>query len=202
MRLLLLIKPRYAAASPPLALAPELGSVHAPPILAAASSCVCVCLLSQVWANYQEKPAEEFVHVSEEKERVAKYRAVYVTEITDMLHFYTQDVETGKSAVPLKRHADFMSVNYLHRSDIRLIPGRRRPPRPPASACRPNKGRPVCYGPRNEGDKSRRRRPSALMGEEMREKFGDGGGEEVTTPGILARLLRHRAPPPHRSPAS
>uniref|UniRef100_A0A6D2XFT8 Staphylococcal nuclease domain-containing protein n=1 Tax=Takifugu rubripes TaxID=31033 RepID=A0A6D2XFT8_TAKRU len=48
-----------------------------------------------VWANYEEKPAEEFVHVSEEKERVAKYRAVYVTEITDTLHFYTQDVETG-----------------------------------------------------------------------------------------------------------
>lgn len=58
--------------------------------------CVCVCLPSQVWANYEEKPAEEFVHVSEEKERVAKYRAVYVTEITDTLHFYTQDVETGK----------------------------------------------------------------------------------------------------------
>lgn len=35
------------------------------------------------------------MHVSEEKERVAKYRAVYVTEITDTLHFYTQDVETG-----------------------------------------------------------------------------------------------------------
>lgn len=35
---------------------------------------------------------------SEEKERVAKYRAVYVTEITDELHFYTQDVETGKQA--------------------------------------------------------------------------------------------------------
>uniref|UniRef100_A0A6D2XFT9 Staphylococcal nuclease domain-containing protein n=1 Tax=Takifugu rubripes TaxID=31033 RepID=A0A6D2XFT9_TAKRU len=49
----------------------------------------------KVWANYEEKPAEEFVHVSEEKERVAKYRAVYVTEITDTLHFYTQDVETG-----------------------------------------------------------------------------------------------------------
>ncbi|TWW64713.1 p100 co-activator [Takifugu flavidus] len=49
----------------------------------------------EVWANYEEKPAEEFVHVSEEKERVAKYRAVYVTEITDTLHFYTQDVETG-----------------------------------------------------------------------------------------------------------
>lgn len=56
---------------------------------------MCVCLVSQVWANYEEKPAEEFVHVSEEKERVAKYRAVYVTEITDTLHFYTQDVETG-----------------------------------------------------------------------------------------------------------
>lgn len=35
------------------------------------------------------------MHVSEEKERVANYRPVYVTEITDTLHFYAQDVETG-----------------------------------------------------------------------------------------------------------
>lgn len=55
---------------------------------------VCVCVL-QIWANYEEKPVEEVVHVSEEKERVANYRAVYVTEISDTLHFYTQDVETG-----------------------------------------------------------------------------------------------------------
>lgn len=32
----------------------------------------------------------------EEKERVPSYKPVYVTEITDSLHFYTQDVETGK----------------------------------------------------------------------------------------------------------
>lgn len=38
---------------------------------------------------------EEVVHVMEEKERTANYRAVYVTEITDTMHFYTQDVETG-----------------------------------------------------------------------------------------------------------
>ncbi|KAM4615657.1 staphylococcal nuclease domain-containing protein 1 [Polymixia lowei] len=49
----------------------------------------------KIWANYEEKPVEEVVHLSEEKERVANYRAVYVTEITDSLHFYTQDVETG-----------------------------------------------------------------------------------------------------------
>uniref|UniRef100_A0A665VG68 Staphylococcal nuclease domain-containing protein n=1 Tax=Echeneis naucrates TaxID=173247 RepID=A0A665VG68_ECHNA len=48
-----------------------------------------------IWANYEEKPVEEVVHLSEEKERVANYRPVYVTEITDTLHFYTQDVETG-----------------------------------------------------------------------------------------------------------
>lgn len=35
------------------------------------------------------------MHLSEEKERVANYRPVYVTEITDNLHFYAQDVETG-----------------------------------------------------------------------------------------------------------
>ncbi|KAL7867516.1 hypothetical protein SRHO_G00089000 [Serrasalmus rhombeus] len=49
----------------------------------------------KIWANYEEKPTEEVAQVSEEKERVANYRPVYVTEITDGLHFYTQDVETG-----------------------------------------------------------------------------------------------------------
>ncbi|XP_023256835.1 staphylococcal nuclease domain-containing protein 1 [Seriola lalandi dorsalis] len=49
----------------------------------------------KIWANYEEKPVEEVVHLSEEKERVANYRPVYVTEITDTLHFYSQDVETG-----------------------------------------------------------------------------------------------------------
>uniref|UniRef100_A0A3Q3FEJ7 Staphylococcal nuclease domain-containing protein 1 n=1 Tax=Labrus bergylta TaxID=56723 RepID=A0A3Q3FEJ7_9LABR len=52
-------------------------------------------LQREVWANYEEKPVEEVVHVTEEKERVPNYRAVYVTEISDTLHFYTQDVETG-----------------------------------------------------------------------------------------------------------
>uniref|UniRef100_A0A8C6NKX5 Staphylococcal nuclease domain-containing protein n=1 Tax=Nothobranchius furzeri TaxID=105023 RepID=A0A8C6NKX5_NOTFU len=49
----------------------------------------------KIWANYEEKPVEEVVHVSEEKERVTNYRPVYVTEIADTLHFYAQDVETG-----------------------------------------------------------------------------------------------------------
>uniref|UniRef100_A0A674A7W8 Staphylococcal nuclease domain-containing protein n=1 Tax=Salmo trutta TaxID=8032 RepID=A0A674A7W8_SALTR len=49
----------------------------------------------KIWANYEEKKVEEVVHVMEEKERTANYRAVYVTEITDTMHFYTQDVETG-----------------------------------------------------------------------------------------------------------
>lgn len=31
----------------------------------------------------------------EEKERTANYKPVFVTEITDDLHFYVQDVETG-----------------------------------------------------------------------------------------------------------
>uniref|UniRef100_A0A8C2ZSS9 Staphylococcal nuclease domain-containing protein n=1 Tax=Cyclopterus lumpus TaxID=8103 RepID=A0A8C2ZSS9_CYCLU len=48
-----------------------------------------------IWANYEEKPVEEVVYVTEEKERAANYRAVYVTEICDTLHFYSQDVETG-----------------------------------------------------------------------------------------------------------
>ncbi|XP_049892608.1 staphylococcal nuclease domain-containing protein 1 [Epinephelus moara] len=49
----------------------------------------------KIWANYEEKPVEEVVHQTEEKERVANYRPVYVTEICDTLHFYAQDVETG-----------------------------------------------------------------------------------------------------------
>ncbi|XP_057179611.1 staphylococcal nuclease domain-containing protein 1 [Triplophysa rosa] len=49
----------------------------------------------KVWANYEEKPIEEVAQITEEIERVPKYRPVYVTEITDGLHFYAQDVETG-----------------------------------------------------------------------------------------------------------
>uniref|UniRef100_A0AAQ4S1P2 Staphylococcal nuclease domain-containing protein 1 n=1 Tax=Gasterosteus aculeatus aculeatus TaxID=481459 RepID=A0AAQ4S1P2_GASAC len=52
-------------------------------------------LQREIWANYEEKPVEEVVHVKEAKERVANYKPVYVTEICDTLHFYTQDVETG-----------------------------------------------------------------------------------------------------------
>lgn len=37
------------------------------------------------------------MHLSEEKERVPNYRPVFVTEISDNLHFYAQDVETGNS---------------------------------------------------------------------------------------------------------
>ncbi|CAL8337658.1 unnamed protein product [Arctogadus glacialis] len=48
-----------------------------------------------VWANYEEKPVEEVVQMKEEKERVANYKAAYVTEISDSMHFYAQDVETG-----------------------------------------------------------------------------------------------------------
>lgn len=49
----------------------------------------------QVWSHYEEAPVEEVVPVLEEKERTANYKPVFVTEITDDLHFYVQDVETG-----------------------------------------------------------------------------------------------------------
>lgn len=49
----------------------------------------------QVWAHYEEQPVEEVVPVLEE-ERSASYKPVFVTEITDDLHFYVQDVETGE----------------------------------------------------------------------------------------------------------
>ncbi|XP_044775946.1 staphylococcal nuclease domain-containing protein 1 [Neomonachus schauinslandi] len=49
----------------------------------------------KVWAHYEEQPVEEVVPVLEEKERSASYKPVFVTEITDDLHFYVQDVETG-----------------------------------------------------------------------------------------------------------
>ncbi|XP_041110536.1 staphylococcal nuclease domain-containing protein 1 [Polyodon spathula] len=49
----------------------------------------------KIWSNYEEQPTEEVVHVTEEKERIASYKPVFVTEITDELHFYVQDVETG-----------------------------------------------------------------------------------------------------------
>ncbi|XP_040327991.1 staphylococcal nuclease domain-containing protein 1 [Herpailurus yagouaroundi] len=49
----------------------------------------------KVWAHYEEQPVEEVAPVLEEKERSASYKPVFVTEITDDLHFYVQDVETG-----------------------------------------------------------------------------------------------------------
>ncbi|XP_028722079.1 staphylococcal nuclease domain-containing protein 1 [Peromyscus leucopus] len=49
----------------------------------------------KVWAHYEEQPVEELLPVLEEKERSASYKPVFVTEITDDLHFYVQDVETG-----------------------------------------------------------------------------------------------------------
>lgn len=52
--------------------------------------------LPQVWAHYEEQPVEEVLPVLEEKERSASYKPVFVTEITDDLHFYVQDVETGE----------------------------------------------------------------------------------------------------------
>ncbi|XP_035554166.2 staphylococcal nuclease domain-containing protein 1 isoform X2 [Canis lupus dingo] len=52
-------------------------------------------LQREVWAHYEEQPVEEVVPVLEEKERSASYKPVFVTEITDDLHFYVQDVETG-----------------------------------------------------------------------------------------------------------
>lgn len=42
---------------------------------------------------------EEVTPVLEEKERSASYKPVFVTEITDDLHFYVQDVETGECCV-------------------------------------------------------------------------------------------------------
>uniref|UniRef100_A0A6I8PWJ5 Staphylococcal nuclease domain-containing protein n=1 Tax=Xenopus tropicalis TaxID=8364 RepID=A0A6I8PWJ5_XENTR len=49
----------------------------------------------KVWSKFEEQPVEEVVTVVEEKERNANYKPVLVTEITDELHFYIQDVETG-----------------------------------------------------------------------------------------------------------
>lgn len=43
---------------------------------------------------------EEVTPVLEEKERSAAYKPVFVTEITDDLHFYVQDVETGECSGP------------------------------------------------------------------------------------------------------
>uniref|UniRef100_A0A9L0RQS4 Staphylococcal nuclease domain-containing protein 1 n=1 Tax=Equus caballus TaxID=9796 RepID=A0A9L0RQS4_HORSE len=51
-------------------------------------------LQREVWAHYEEQPVE-VTPVLEEKERSASYKPVFVTEITDDLHFYVQDVETG-----------------------------------------------------------------------------------------------------------
>lgn len=52
-------------------------------------------LKEKIWSKFEEQPVEEVVTVVEEKERNANYKPVLVTEITDELHFYVQDVETG-----------------------------------------------------------------------------------------------------------
>ncbi|XP_015673386.1 staphylococcal nuclease domain-containing protein 1-like [Protobothrops mucrosquamatus] len=49
----------------------------------------------KVWSQYEEPPVEDVVTTAEEKERTANYKPVFVTEVTDDLHFYVQDVETG-----------------------------------------------------------------------------------------------------------
>ncbi|XP_032076567.1 staphylococcal nuclease domain-containing protein 1 [Thamnophis elegans] len=49
----------------------------------------------KVWSQYEEPPVEDVVPTAEEKERTANYKPVFVTEVTDDLHFYVQDVETG-----------------------------------------------------------------------------------------------------------
>ncbi|KAG8138591.1 hypothetical protein E2320_004460 [Naja naja] len=49
----------------------------------------------KVWSQYEEPPVEDVVPLAEEKERTANYKPVFVTEVTDDLHFYVQDVETG-----------------------------------------------------------------------------------------------------------
>ncbi|KAM4748326.1 staphylococcal nuclease domain-containing protein 1 isoform 2-T2 [Rhinophrynus dorsalis] len=49
----------------------------------------------KIWSRFEEQPVEEVVAIVEEKERNANYKPVLVTEITDDLHFYVQDVETG-----------------------------------------------------------------------------------------------------------
>lgn len=64
--------------------------------LGAHPSAITVPSCPQVWSHYEETPVEEVVPVLEEKERTANYKPVFVTEITDDLHFYVQDVETGE----------------------------------------------------------------------------------------------------------
>lgn len=46
---------------------------------------------------------DEVPPVPEEKERSATYKPVFVTEITDDLHFYVQDVETGECSGPAQQ---------------------------------------------------------------------------------------------------
>lgn len=58
------------------------------------------------------------MHVSEEKERVANYRPVYVTEISDSLHFYTQDVETGMQTVCICQIDTQFETEYMVRWNV------------------------------------------------------------------------------------
>lgn len=67
--------------------------------------------------------------VLEEKERSASYKPVFVTEITDDLHFFVQDVETGECLSPAHLR-DAAQGPPPH--SLRLLPS---PPPPPRALC-------------------------------------------------------------------
>ena len=54
---------------------------------------VCCC---QLWSLEEEAP-KEVVSEAEPMERKVTYKKVIVTEVTNELHFYAQNVETGES---------------------------------------------------------------------------------------------------------
>lgn len=61
---------------------------------------------------------EDVVTMAEEKERTANYKPVFVTEVTDDLHFYVQDVETGKGRLEVG-WAGLLPHTWLGRTETR-----------------------------------------------------------------------------------
>ncbi|XP_010223538.1 PREDICTED: staphylococcal nuclease domain-containing protein 1-like, partial [Tinamus guttatus] len=87
----------------------------------------------KVWSHYEEAPVEEVVPVLEEKERAANYKAVFVTEITDDLHFYVQDVETGAQ---LEKLMENMRGEIAGHPPKETLPSSRLAALPPAFSTR------------------------------------------------------------------
>lgn len=136
----------------------------------------------KVWAHYEEQPMEEVTPVLEEKERSASYKPVFVTEITDDLHFYVQDVETGTQLEKLMENM---------RNDIASHP-------PVEGSYAPRRGE-FCIAKFEDGDWYRARVEKVESPAKVHVFYIDYGNREIlpsTRLGVLPPAFSTRVLPP------